>query len=111
MNAGIKDAINGMDYNELMGIKIDLEGGGMQLRKLVTQKIKEKEKLHEKRCAVCSSEIDCYGTGNYTLLFGPEDFKKKASFCAIDCLEYFLSRMKETRGTIRHSERQLNEEQ
>jgi hypothetical protein len=28
------------------------------------------------------------------LIFGPKDFRKKASFCALDCLEYFIEKIK-----------------
>jgi len=95
MSIGLKDAVEAMEYDELMGIKIDLESGGFNIKKMITQKIREKEKKHEKKCAVCSSDIDSCRSSNYTLIFGPEDFKKKATFCGMDCLEYFIAKMRD----------------
>src|SRR3989338_8758226 len=94
MAIGLKEAFEAMDYDELMKLKMELETGGFNIKRMVVQKVREKEKLHEKKCATCSAEIEPYSIGNYTLLFGPEDFKKKASFCATDCLEYFLEQLK-----------------
>ncbi len=95
MSLGLKDAVDAMEYDELMGIKIVLEGGGYNIKKMVTQKIREKERKHERKCAVCNSEMDGFRSSNYTLLFGPEDFKKKASFCGMDCLEYFIAKLRD----------------
>jgi hypothetical protein len=94
MVMSLKEAFDAMEYDELMKIKIDLENGGTNIRKLVVQKAKQKEMKHDPRCASCSNEINAYSTSNYTLLFGPEDFKKKASFCGIDCMQYFIERMR-----------------
>ena len=57
--------------------------------------IKEHEKKHKTFCTTCSNAIDPYNTNNYTLIFGPDDFRKKGSFCGLDCLEYFLIRLKQ----------------
>ncbi len=98
MGINMKDAVDAMEYDELMRIKMELDSGAFNMKKMVIHKIKEKEKLHERRCAVCSNEIDPYSTNNYTLMFGPEDFKKKATFCALDCLEYFTSHLRDMKG-------------
>lgn len=44
-------------------------------------------------CAVCGSKLD-ESQYVYTLVFGPDDFQKKASFCGLDCMEYFLNYLK-----------------
>ena len=93
-----REAIDTMDYDELMRVKIELECGAVNMKKLVVQKVREAEKKHETKCAVCHTEINMHSTNNYTILFGPEDFKKKASLCALDCLEYFLGQLREMRG-------------
>ena len=84
-----------LDYNELMRLKSDFDSGAITLKKLVEEKIKRKLKEHEKTCVTCSSELNFYKSSNYTLVFGPDDFKKKASFCGLDCLGYFIAKLKD----------------
>ena len=95
MSRKFEEVFEILDYNELMRFKNDLDSGAITLKKLVEEKIKKKLKEHEKICATCSSPLNFYNTNNYTLLFGPDDFKKKASFCGLDCLEYFIIKLKD----------------
>ena len=97
MKLNLKDALGSLDYHELVDLHEDLEGGGHSTRALVKDRILEKEKEMGKLCQVCQSEIDPHSTSNYTLLLGPEGLRRKASFCAIDCLEYFLKNLKDLR--------------
>ena len=90
-----EDVMDVLDYNELMRFKTDLDSGAVTLKKLLEEKIKKQLNEHEKICATCSNTLNFYKTNNYTLVFGPDDFKKKASFCGLDCLEYFIIKMKE----------------
>jgi len=90
-----EDLIDVLDYNELMRFKNDLDSGAVTLKRLLEEKIKRKLKEHEKICATCSNNLNFYKSNNYTLVFGPDDFKKKASFCGLDCLEYFITKLKE----------------
>lgn len=85
-----RDAVEKLDYDELIKIKTDVETGSKHLRRLIDKKIKEKKNTHNTYCSYCNSEIDPDSVQNYTLLFGPEDFKKKASFCGLDCLKAFI---------------------
>ena len=94
MGRKFEEVIDILDYNELMRFKTDLDSGSISTKKLLEEKIKRKLKEHEKICATCSSEISFYRTSNYTIIFGPDDFKKKASFCGLDCLEYFIQKLK-----------------
>lgn len=91
MKLKLNDAIGSLDYDDLVQLHEDLREGGHSLRGMVERKIVEKEKEHGKSCCVCSSEIDPHSTSNYTLLLGPEGLKRKASFCALDCLKYFVA--------------------
>ena len=95
MSRRFEDVMDILDYNELMRFKSDLDSGAVTLKKLLEEKIKKKLKEHEKICATCSNNLNFYKTNNYTLVFGPDDFKKKASFCGLDCLEYFMIKLKE----------------
>ena len=95
MNRRFEDVVDILDYGELMRFKNDLDSGAITLKKLLEEKIKKRLKEHEKTCATCSNNLNFYKTNNYTLVFGPDDFKKKASFCGLDCLEYFMIKLKD----------------
>ena len=90
-----EDLIDVLDYSELMRLKNDVDNGAITLKKLMEERIKKKLKEHEKICATCSNTMNFYKSSNYTIIFGPDDFKKKASFCGLDCLEYFIIKLKE----------------
>jgi hypothetical protein len=92
-----RDVVGGLEHSELVKIKSDLDSGGLHIRKLIEGEIRKSEAAHEKICSVCHNKIDPEDTNNFTLVFGPESFKKKASFCAIDCMEYFLNNLKKIR--------------
>ena len=98
MSRRFEDVMEILDYNELMRFKNDLDSGAITLKKVLEEKIKRKLKEHEKICATCSNDLNFYKSNNYTLIFGPDDFKKKASFCGIDCLEYFITKLKELKS-------------
>ena len=85
-----------LEHYELVKLKQEMENGNLDVEKEVQENIKELEKKHAKYCATCSNTLNLYNTNNYTIIFGPEDFKKKASFCGLDCLEYFLIKLKLT---------------
>ncbi|MBI4739604.1 hypothetical protein HY772_08770 [Candidatus Woesearchaeota archaeon] len=91
MGYRLRDVIDGIDYGDLQKLKADLTNVGLYLRKFVDQKIAEHERKHERICAGCQTTIDPYSTTNYTLIFGPDDLKRRATFCALDCLKYFIS--------------------
>jgi len=95
MSRKFEEVFEVLDYNELMRFKSDLDSGAITLKKLLEEKIKGKLKEHEKICATCSGQLNFYKTSNYTIVFGPDDFKKKASFCGLDCLEYFIIKLKD----------------
>ena len=95
MSRRFEDVMDILDYNELMRFKTDLDSGAISIKKLLEENIKKKLKEHEKVCATCSNTLNFYRTSNYTLVFGPDDFKKKASFCGLDCLEYFIIKLKD----------------
>ena len=90
----LREFLGSLEHYELMSLRQQLEKGKIDLIKEIQEKIKELEKRHEKNCATCSNSLDPYNTNSYTVMFGQEDFKKKASFCGLDCLEYFLMHLK-----------------
>ena len=98
MKNKLRDVVNTLDFDELIKMRNDIDGGSIHLKNLVDQEIKKNEQVHEQHCCVCSNSIHPEDTNNFTLVFGPESFRKKATFCAIDCLQYFLENMKKTKN-------------
>ena len=91
------EIINELPYDELVKIKNDLDYGGKHLKFLIDQKVKEFNTKKRSVCATCGTPLE---SQSMTLIFGPDDFKKKASFCAPDCLKYFLKKIEEEGGLI-----------
>ena len=87
--------LSSLEHYELVKLKKDIEKGNLDIEKEIVGNIKIREKKHGKNCTTCSNTLDPYNSNSYTIIFGPEDFKKKGSFCGLDCLEYFLIKLKE----------------
>ena len=92
----LRKIIENLGYEELMKLKKEMENG--EFKKIIEQKIRNFETTHEKACSVCYNDLEPFSTSNYTLVFGPDDFRKKARFCAFDCLQYFLDNLRMQRG-------------
>jgi hypothetical protein len=95
MDKRLRDIIHTIDYYELLKIKKDLQDGGIHLKKFVEDEIKKRQVHHHITCSTCGIDIDPKSTVTTTLIFGPDDFKKKATFCGKDCLQYFIQSMDE----------------
>ena len=89
----LRDVIHAIDYYELLKIRKDLDDGGIHIKKFIQDEIDKRHKEHSTFCSTCGTEIDPLSTSSSTLIFGPSDFKKKATFCGKDCLDYFLKNM------------------
>jgi hypothetical protein len=76
-------------------IRKDLDNGGHHLRAFVDSKIKEIERDEVKSCAVCGAALNPHYIDDYSLIFGRFDFKKRAWFCGLDCLNFFIKGMGE----------------
>jgi len=94
----LREVMEYLEYEELIKMKKDLSEGGVHLASLIDSKIKEETNKHMDHCCICSNEIEPYNVNNFTLVFGPADLRKKATFCAVDCLEYFLKNLKEMKA-------------
>ncbi len=90
----VSDIVGMLNYEELIDLQRDLFGGGTQFKQLVSNKIKEVNESQTKICATCGSSVNMRENYEYTLIFGSKDLKKRASFCAVDCLEYFFIQLK-----------------
>jgi len=91
----VREIIEWIDTAELYKMLRDLETGGIHLKRLIKQKLDERDLSHMEICANCSAQIDRHNTNTYTLIFGPDDFRKKATFCGLDCMETFLNSLKQ----------------
>lgn len=98
MEYTIDNLVDGLTYAQLLKMQFDLQHGALNLRKLVDSRIKQLETQNRKVCACCGFEITVDSDSSYTLVFGPSDFRKKATFCAMDCFEQFLKKLKEYEG-------------
>ena len=90
MKKRFREAVDDIEYEDLIKIKKDLESGGVHIRELINKKIDKIEKEQVKLCATCGNTINPYFMDDYVLHFGRRDFKKRAFFCGLDCLKYFL---------------------
>ncbi|MFH2020136.1 MAG: hypothetical protein ABIJ34_01910 [archaeon] len=83
--------IASMNYRELKAVEKDLYEGN--IGKHIKHRLEKFEvKTFEKVCPTCGN-ILTQESEKYTLMFGPPDFKKRASFCGVDCLTFFVEKM------------------
>jgi hypothetical protein len=85
--------ISELSYDELKLIKKDLSEGNME--KLINLRLKnfEEERVGTV-CPICNAQISDPDNGAFTLIFGPKDFRRKATFDGADCMEYFIEHLK-----------------
>lgn len=92
--------INSMNYKELQLLEKDLYEGN--LANLVKKRKQVYGSLMEsKACPTCGNE-NKENEAQFTLIFGPKDFKKKASFCGRDCLCFFVKKIKMNDETVKN---------
>lgn len=94
MEMRIRSILQTMEHHDLVRLNQKIQKGNFDFNSILKDTIALKEKEHVKYCSVCGNDLDPNSTTNYTIMFGPEDFKKKASFCALDCMEFFISKLK-----------------
>ncbi|MBU1204959.1 MAG: hypothetical protein KJ968_01055 [Nanoarchaeota archaeon] len=98
MKKKLREIVDNLEHEDLIKLQKDLEEeGGIHIKKLISDKIQQLEDSEKAVCAVCGNPINPYYTEHYKLIFGPRDFRKKASFCALDCMEYFLKDLKQAK--------------
>ena len=81
--------INSLDYKDLKALEKDLYEGN--IGRLIKQNIKKIESLRpDSICPTCGSVLK---NPAYVLEFGRSDFRKRAGFCGLDCLNFFISKL------------------
>lgn len=104
MKKKLRDIMEYVDYDDLLKMKEDLTMGGIHLFQLVDQQIEQEKMKHAFSCCICNAKIEGESVNNFTLLFGPEYIKRRATFCAIDCLEYFINNLKDAKRDVEKQE-------
>lgn len=99
MEYTIENLIDGLTYAQLLKMQFDLTHGAMGLRRLIDERIKMLENQNRKVCVTCGTEIFTDSTSTFTVLFGPADFRKKATCCGMDCFERFTIKLKQFEGS------------
>lgn len=97
MTRRLKEVIDLLEYEELIRIKDDLNKGGDGVMILVDNKIKDEIKKRNEFCAVCAAKVEPESRTKFHIIFGPDELKRNVSFCAMDCLEYFLNELKKVK--------------
>ena len=95
MRRKFREIVEELDHDDLTRLHKDLhDGSGEYIKEVISDKIRELEEAEQRICAVCGNQINPYYVNDFCLHFGPRDFKKRAYFCALDCLEYFINKLK-----------------
>lgn len=97
MERRFREVIGLVGYDELLRIKDDLNKGGDSIRILVDNKIKDEIKKKNEFCTICAAKIEPESQTRFSLVLGSREMERKVSFCAIDCLEYFLTGLKKAK--------------
>lgn len=82
--------LQSMQLEDLYRLEDELKGGARQLQQCIRSKINDMEHQHDMLCVSCGVGLQIQQVDHYTLVFGPHEFRKKASFCGIDCLNGFI---------------------
>lgn len=81
--------IDNLNYKDLKSLEKDLYEGN--IGKLIKKNISQLEsRFPDKVCPVCGNTVN---NPSFVLEFGPPDFRKRASFCGIDCLNFFVNKL------------------
>jgi hypothetical protein len=91
----LTDVVGSLDYEELVNLQRDLFKGGGAIKQVITNRIREMNTAEARTCGTCGTAINLRTAKEFTLIFGPADLKKRASFCALDCMDYFFNNLKQ----------------
>ncbi|MEM3126624.1 MAG: hypothetical protein QW331_00950 [Candidatus Woesearchaeota archaeon] len=95
MKDKFKEAIANWEYHDIKLFQKELERGGRALKELLDNRLIEiEEKESNNVCPTCNEYIN-KEENHYALIFCSKAFRKRANFCAADCLMYFVNKMNE----------------
>ncbi|MBW3022708.1 hypothetical protein KY308_01225 [Candidatus Woesearchaeota archaeon] len=90
MKHKLKDSIKDFSFEELKFLENDLKNGEEIIKYALWERMQEISNS-EKFCATCFRELKSI---KYSVTLGTK-FRKKVSFCEIDCMQYFISHLKD----------------
>jgi len=93
----LKNAIDEMEYHEIKFLQKELECGAKKIKEIVNKKLQAIEDAEGHVCMTCGDVIS-KNKNSFTLIFGPPEDRKKANFCAHDCLHYFLTNLNKVKN-------------
>lgn len=93
------ELLNNLTYEELLQLRTDIGNSAEYLHKLVTHKMNKIEATPRCTCANCQTPIS---DNSFTLIFGPHDFRKKATCCSLECQEMFLFKLRQSMVEHKH---------
>jgi len=105
----LKKFLDGLEHYELVRLKQQIEKGNLDIEKEIRESIMEHEKKHGKFCATCSNTMDPYNTSNYTIVFGPDDFRKKLFDSFTNVKEQIQTRLAEIERDVIYIKKALIE--
>jgi hypothetical protein len=85
--------LENLSYSEVLEFNKEIKNAISPVRKTLTDHIDVLERMNSRICATCGNQLSLQ-TKNLVLNFGPEDFKKRAHFCAFDCLDFFINQLR-----------------
>jgi len=94
----LKEIIKKLSPEELKELEKELRTDSIHVKHIIEKEIKQNKVMKEKVCIVCGNPIS-QSKEPLTLFFGRRDFRKKAYFCAVDCLEFYLKQTKNPETT------------
>ena len=89
------DVIGSLEYEEHVELQRDLFKGGLTIKNAVSNKLKEINITESRICTSCGNNINLRVANEFTLIFGTTETKRRVSFCALDCMEYFTQNLKQ----------------
>ncbi len=91
----LREILDMFEYEELARLREELDGNVSFLKTEIEQRLQEIENSENNVCVTCGRRINPSRKDYFQLVFGPAELKKKAHFCAADCLEYFVRKLRE----------------
>ena len=88
--------VESLSYSQLKWLDAELSLGAPFLKEKVTRTIAQLELQERGVCASCGTALDSTHEVT-TLVFGPSSFRKKGSFCGLDCHSAFVSKLQTMR--------------
>jgi len=99
--------LNTLSREEINELYQDLSKKDSASFNAILKKLKESDPFNLKKCVVCGNEL-IYSQEPLILEFGKRGYRKKAFFCATDCLQYFIKTSLLEKKTLRITKHKIS---